>query len=608
MPDRSLQIDTYLDGDLNEQESESLRAWIAADPSHAKHFARRVVMHQQIRATLHRERIEALHKPERFLQDLIEMERKAPVLTRDEETPGEIASRPRLGQKRIDTLRSADAAAIAGYILSKAAKSKPAMIAAAAAILLLASVVFLFWGSDSKPQVAQQNTSNATPDVSIDPFASDAVAMITAEHDAQWSTPGGNTAPVVGEVLTAGQRLTLSQGFAEITTRRGAVAVLEAPATIELLDNDNAVRLHAGKLVGICETPMSKGFIVRTPHMDITDLGTRFGVDLSDTRRTSVHVLEGEVQARPTKSEANTAATRLSAGQSAIASVDQPSVKTTAYQPDRFAGIMKNVYQPPDYVLAYWRFEEGTPGSKVPNTGAQQKDFSQHAFGDASGNGNLLYAYAEVTSPLYGDSVPQTMIPQTRQVNRGVLDDRKESGKQRYQVNVFTRSSASKPSRPVDQTQLAQWTIEISVKPVSLEGKQTYICKYDRTPESGTLLSLGIDEGRPFVMVDDGSGTIRKADSNKLISKSEWIHIAAICDGQTLWLYDKTDQDDRYQLVAKTTVERAMSTVPAKHPDGWAWSIGSAQGDEDAYALIDEVRISNKALTTDQLLFSKPNE
>ena len=61
--------------------------------------------------------------------------------------------------------------------------------------------------------------------------------LATTEHDAVWDRQPG-------EDLYAGQRLTLTQGFAEITTTRGAVAILEAPVTIELLNNDNALRLH----------------------------------------------------------------------------------------------------------------------------------------------------------------------------------------------------------------------------------------------------------------------------------------------------------------------------------------------------------------------------
>lgn len=122
------------------------------------------------------------------------------------------------------------------------------------------------------------------------------VAALTDAKNAAWETEAGDEIDLpLNTLMTRGQYLTLTQGFAEITTKRGAIAVLEAPATIELIDIPNAIRLHAGKMVGICETETSKGFLVRTPHMDIFDVGTKFGVTASETA-VDVSVLVGEVR------------------------------------------------------------------------------------------------------------------------------------------------------------------------------------------------------------------------------------------------------------------------------------------------------------------------
>lgn len=112
------------------------------------------------------------------------------------------------------------------------------------------------------------------------PEQGSAVATLTAVQDARWQAASVAAAPSIGDPLYPGQELVLVQGFAEITTRRDTVAILEAPATIELLDYDNALHLHAGKLVGLCHTEASKGFVVKTDHADITDLGTEFAVDV----------------------------------------------------------------------------------------------------------------------------------------------------------------------------------------------------------------------------------------------------------------------------------------------------------------------------------------
>ena len=196
--------------------------------------------------------------------------------------------------------------------------------AVAAALLLTATLLaVVFTGDPPEAEVAEQPTDEpdaTSPNVPgrVGPALTNTpVATLTAQHNAQWA----ERALARGSVLHPGTRLTLTEGFAEITTNRGAIAILEAPATIELIDSPNALRLHTGKLVGICETESSKGFLVRTPHMDIIDLGTRFGVH--STRESSeVHVFEGDIHAQSNASDAQPM--RLARGQSLAVAHDGP--------------------------------------------------------------------------------------------------------------------------------------------------------------------------------------------------------------------------------------------------------------------------------------------
>jgi hypothetical protein len=206
-----------------------------------------------------------------------------------------------------------------------------ATLAAAAVVALLTMVLVLAWPSDPAIEpVVDQSYDNSIP------VPARAVAMLTAELNAQWSTPSGTLSPSIGDALHVGQRLSLTEGFAQITTNRGAVATLEAPATIELLDNNNAIRLHTGKLVGICETELSKGFLVRAPHMDITDLGTRFGVDATERGRTDVHVFEGEIESATIGStHAPSERRRLMAGHALVAQ-PEADLQLIAFDPGLF--------------------------------------------------------------------------------------------------------------------------------------------------------------------------------------------------------------------------------------------------------------------------------
>ncbi|MBX2850363.1 MAG: FecR family protein [Phycisphaeraceae bacterium] len=205
---------------------------------------------------------------------------------------------------------------------------RPAVLGGIAAVLALAlMLVAVFSGPGNTPSNVP-TTATATPQ--NEPVV---VATLTASHNDQWA----QASLARGSELHAGDRLTLTAGFAEITTNEGAVAMLEAPCTIQFTESSKVLHLHAGKLVGVCETDSSKGLLVRTPHMDITDLGTRFGVD-ADSSSTLVHVYEGEVQAARPDAPAGVEPTPLIAGQSARTSAD--TIVAIDHDPEPFAKIL----------------------------------------------------------------------------------------------------------------------------------------------------------------------------------------------------------------------------------------------------------------------------
>lgn len=170
--------------------------------------------------------------------------------------------------------------------------------AVAAALLFAAALlVVVFSGNEPEGQVADQQNNEqdaanlVVPAVPTPPT----VATLTNTYRAQW---GGqvSTAPAVGDALRSRQRLTLTAGFAEITTSRGAVATFEAPASFELIESPNGLRLHRGKLFGSCRAPSSKGFAVFTADAQIVDIGTEFGVEVDDQGQTLAHVFSGEIE------------------------------------------------------------------------------------------------------------------------------------------------------------------------------------------------------------------------------------------------------------------------------------------------------------------------
>ncbi|MEM9347996.1 MAG: FecR domain-containing protein, partial [Planctomycetota bacterium] len=326
--DTDLLISLYLDGDIEAQDFRRLDAWLKEDRAHVTYFVDRVADHCRT-------------------SELVSSEFNLPFLAPESESIFRDASSaeadlPQIQYSAPGVMTKQKYAGALSYVLRHAFTPKHAAALAAAAAVLLACVlaVLLLTGPGQGPELAQ---TRQEPDEN--PYAvpaaqpAPAVATLTAQQrDTDWA----NEILSPGTRLRAGERLTLIRGVAEITTNRGAVAVIEAPASIEFLDHDNAIRLHSGKLVGICETDLSKGFLVQTPHMAITDLSTEFCVDVSDNNTSTVHVLQGEVAVESARALRDEEPLHLKTGESASASARRPRARTTPQTPEDL-GRFQNV-------------------------------------------------------------------------------------------------------------------------------------------------------------------------------------------------------------------------------------------------------------------------
>jgi len=117
------------------------------------------------------------------------------------------------------------------------------------------------------------------------------VATLVAADHCKWA--GSDLPTVVNSKLVAG-RLNLVEGIATIEFKRGAVLTLEAPTTLEIID-DMQCRLIEGSVVA--DVPESAhGFTVHSPDMKVIDLGTRFGLTAGSAGNSHVFVFEGEVK------------------------------------------------------------------------------------------------------------------------------------------------------------------------------------------------------------------------------------------------------------------------------------------------------------------------
>jgi hypothetical protein len=122
---------------------------------------------------------------------------------------------------------------------------------------------------------------------------SKAVAILNRVVDAQWSSAA--QAPLLGAPLEPGV-LRLTSGLAQIVFYSGARVAIEGPAELQIVTPSEA-SLRIGRLTAEVP-PQARGFRVATPQMNVTDLGTAFGLDVNEAA-TELHVFQGTVEFLP---------------------------------------------------------------------------------------------------------------------------------------------------------------------------------------------------------------------------------------------------------------------------------------------------------------------
>lgn len=249
-----------------------------------------------------------------------------------------------------------------------------AIMAAAAAVMLLATVLFLTW---ERPSETSDPLTDATPTHQPKPqdapAANSPVAFLLAQHDADWQPDFDYGTPEAGDSFYPGRQLTLLSGFAQIKTTKNVSVLLEGPCNIVFDQQGNTLHLKQGKLSANVP-PQAVGFTVDTPTARVVDYGTQFGVEVGNDGATRAAVFTGEVELselsdtpdRPTRN------IRLTAGWSSKVSakgvLHRSPKPVLADDHARFAKSMDEVGDPAfayrravltSRPVVYWGFDEG---------------------------------------------------------------------------------------------------------------------------------------------------------------------------------------------------------------------------------------------------------
>jgi ferric-dicitrate binding protein FerR (iron transport regulator) len=149
-------------------------------------------------------------------------------------------------------------------------------------VLAIAAVLVLALGLALKPLLAPKRLPLAV-------LKKDAGTLCSVEQELS----GGKAAP---NELHENALVRLTQGSLEVTFRNGARTIVLAPATFRIV-SDKHVKLQEGTAwFDVGEN--GKGLQVTTPAMNVTDLGTRFGVTVRPEKNDEVHVFSGQVVAQ----------------------------------------------------------------------------------------------------------------------------------------------------------------------------------------------------------------------------------------------------------------------------------------------------------------------
>ena len=270
--------------------------------------------------------------------------------------------------------------------------------------------------------------------------------------------------------------------------------------------------------------------------------------------------------------------------------------------------------------VAYWRFEAGPANTDVLHAGVD--GVFDGRIEDVSGNGNALSAWSQGgwAGFAYRAGVPFARVPQSGSTNRFCI---KNTGP--YPA-LFTSATSSSPTGINARTMTpAQFTVEASYKAEANAGFRTVVGRDGRnvSTANGDLAALYLQvrpDDSACISFTDVSGYTHTAFSppgwvygfnygaNPEGNNTPWHHLAGLSDGSRLKLYvngvlvastDLTTSGSPNRSLAKGTTSGADWTTGA-------WSVGrglyAGVHTDRAFGLIDEVRISNTALTPGEFL------
>ena len=491
--------------------------------------------------------------------------------------------------------------------------------AAIAAVLAIALVITAFLPGRSAPTgMADAQAPEAEQPVAPAPQAP---AFYAAVIDT--ARPVGSLTPPtyrIGDRLHGRVELTGDE-FVELRLQNGVHVVLQGPLLADLQGPQNMF-LDQGEVV-VDVSDSNGDYIVATDSAVFRDLGTVFAVTRHAAGQAELFVLEGEVEARREMPDGEVQTLSVHGGQTAMVRDTESLISISNYIARDFSRNGREARQRyradeiSEALLAYWRFEpEQVVASPLPHSAGATEN--RPAIRDASGNGNDLFVWDEMDSPVVSsDRLPAGLIPGNKLRNRQSIYLPGFQGDRFNDVFMWSPFTNPKDGRNLQQPDWDEWTVELSFWPESLNEKQTILGldgEYMIGGELQPAFACQLVDGRLIVTVMDGSGIQRQVVSSQPIMPRDWSHLAVVFTQNEMRLFVKTARSNRYLDAGRTPMVGGMIVPEPRSWDGLphTWSVGRGMHERsfsNSYrGYVDEVRFTKLALREDELLFAPQAE
>lgn len=489
-------ISAYFDESLTPEEAVELRKWLDVNPANWRTFVRESVIHSRLRDVMMQHDMRSLVFAEAFV-DTIDPDRIASLLDEEDAKASRrlLEAEERAEREAMIAARRREMLDLKSLNTDQRRPSYWMVYASVAATAALLMIAFRIFAPTPAPGIVPAGAApNAVAGAST-PHAAPIIAEITGAFDADLAR--GEDAVMPGARLHAGP-LRLTRGVAEVKFASDVTMVVEAPAEVELLTADRA-KLIRGRVV-VRVPKQALGFTLHSDAAAFVDLGTEFGVEITQPGVASIHVLDGEVAFVPENGGGPSRTLRR--GFANEVNVDG-AVGEVAYDEQKFVRRVPNsAYELAvlkSRPLAYWRLDNVAPQAELLSEG-------------------------------------KLGLPALIRAGVAAVDNRKKPGnddRPAHSARFVEEHDGIEVSPHEAMGAVADCTYEAWVRPVAGEGPQRILSTFDR-PLSGmaigavdtTWYKLPEDELRFHVTVYGRYDCM----STTPLAPNKWVHLAATID------------------------------------------------------------------------------